>query len=71
MTLTEANIIWEACYGDDLNSDGWQRYTSAQRQQAIAVRSGAAFYDPEAERIDQRRAIRDGWVSSWGVWDGR
>jgi hypothetical protein len=41
MTLTEANTIWEACYGDDLNSDGWQRYTSAQRMQAIEVRQQA------------------------------
>jgi hypothetical protein len=42
MTLTEANTVWTACYGDDLNSDGWDRYTSAQRQQAIDVRDAHA-----------------------------
>jgi hypothetical protein len=70
MTLTEANTIWEACYGDDLNSDGWSRYTAAQRAEAIAIRNGApAFYDAEAERIDRRRAERDGWKTAH--WDGR
>lgn len=39
MTLIEANEIWNACYGDDLYSDGWQRYTSEQRLEAIAVRN--------------------------------
>jgi hypothetical protein len=42
MTLETANLIWNACYGDDLNSDGWQRYTSAQRQQAIETRDAHA-----------------------------
>ena len=42
MTITEANLIWNACYGDDLNSDGWALYTSAQRQQAIETRDAHA-----------------------------
>ena len=42
MTLTEANTIWTACYGDDMNSDGWALYTSAQRLQAIEVRDAHA-----------------------------
>ena len=44
MTLDQANVIWNACYGDDYvnASDGWDRYTSAQRQQAIDVRDAHA-----------------------------
>jgi hypothetical protein len=42
MTLETANLIWNACYGDDLNSDGWTRYTSRQRAEAIKVRQDAA-----------------------------
>ena len=40
MTLTEANTIWEACYGDT-NGTGWALYTSAQRLLAIEVRQQA------------------------------
>lgn len=25
----------------------------------------------DADAHDLRRAIRDGWISNWGVWDGR
>ena len=42
MTLETANLIWNACYGDDLNSDGWSIYSSAQRLQAIETRDAAA-----------------------------
>lgn len=24
-----------------------------------------------ADDYDRRRAIKDGWISNWGVWDGR
>jgi hypothetical protein len=41
MTLETANLIWDACYGDT-SGDGWQRYTSAQRQQAIETRDAHA-----------------------------
>ena len=42
MTLETANLIWNACYGDDLNSDGWTRYSSAERMQAIETRDAHA-----------------------------
>jgi hypothetical protein len=45
MTLETANLIWNACYGSTLASetaDGWERYTSAQRLQAIETRDAAA-----------------------------
>ena len=44
MTLDQANLIWNACYGDDYDNaaDGWDRYTSAQRQQAIDTRDAHA-----------------------------
>jgi hypothetical protein len=42
MTLETANLIWNACYGDDLNSDGWSIYSSAQRMEAIDVRNAHA-----------------------------
>ena len=42
MTLETANLIWEACYGDDLNSDGWSRYSSAERNEAIDTRNAHA-----------------------------
>ena len=45
MTLETANLIWNACYGSTLASetaDGWARYTSAQRMQAIEVRDAHA-----------------------------
>jgi hypothetical protein len=41
MTIDQANEIWNACYGDT-NGDGWQRYTSLQRQQAIETRDAHA-----------------------------
>ena len=25
----------------------------------------------DADALDRRRAIKDGWISNWGVWDGR
>lgn len=42
MTITEANEIWNACYGDPMADgaiDAWQRYTSHQRLQAIEIRN--------------------------------
>jgi hypothetical protein len=43
MTITEANEIWNACYGDpikyDATMDAWQRYTWMQREEAIRVRN--------------------------------
>lgn len=51
MTLQEANTIWEACYGDNV-TDGWERYTSWQRLEAIDVRQ------LEHERIN----------GGWGEW---
>jgi hypothetical protein len=42
MTIDQANEIWTACYGDDLTSDGWERYSSAQRMQAIETRDAHA-----------------------------
>ncbi|MGA1544647.1 MAG: hypothetical protein ACO388_07485 [Saprospiraceae bacterium] len=62
MTLTEANAIWEACYADP-EGKGWSLYTSAQRLQAIEVRSGDSqpSYDPELARLEQRQWERDGW----------
>lgn len=53
MTLTEANLIWNACYGDDLNSDGWERYSSAQRLEAI----------------DTRQQHHDRQHGTWGTWN--
>jgi hypothetical protein len=41
MTIDQANEIWNACYGDT-NGDGWQRYTSLQRMQAIETRDAHA-----------------------------
>ena len=52
MTLTEANEIWNACYGDDLDSDGWTRYTSAQRMEAI----------------DTRQLEHERQHGGWGIW---
>lgn len=55
MTLEEANIIWEACYGSNLASEtaeGWAKYTSWQRLEAIDVRQ------LEHERIN----------GGWGEW---
>lgn len=53
MTITEANEIWNACYGNDPNSDGWQRYTSEQRLEAIDTRQ------LEHERL----------TGGWGTWN--
>jgi len=36
MTIDQANLIWDACYGD--GTDGWSTYTSEQRQLAIEIR---------------------------------
>jgi hypothetical protein len=51
MTLNEANAIWDACYGDS-PSDGWTRYSSAQRLLAIETRQ------LEHERL----------TGGWGTW---
>jgi hypothetical protein len=71
MTLTEANEIWNACYGDTQEAvDGWDIYTPEQREQAINTRNAATFGDwNDADRIDARRAERDGWQTAY--WDGR
>lgn len=56
MTLTEANQIWEACYGSPLASDtahGWATYTSRQRQLAIEI----------------RQQEHDRQMGCWGVWN--
>jgi len=37
MTITEANLIWDACYGDP-QGNGWEIYTSEQRLEAIDTR---------------------------------
>jgi hypothetical protein len=45
MTLDEANTIWNACYGSCLASEtaeGWAKYTSAQRLEAIDTRDAHA-----------------------------
>jgi hypothetical protein len=62
MTLDEANAIWEACYGDT-SGNGWNLYSSAQRLEAIEIRSGGSqpLYDPELARLEQRQWERDGW----------
>lgn len=52
MTLEEANAIWEACYGDT-NGDGWTRYTSQQRLDAI----------------DTRQLEHERQTGGWGVWN--
>ena len=71
MTLTEANEIWNACYGDTQEGvDGWDIYTPEQRELAINTRNAATFTDwNDADRIDARRAERDGWETA--TWDGR
>ena len=55
MTITEANKIWEACYGPeswDIETwaDAWDSYTQAQREQAIATRDASV-------------------AGSWGTWN--
>jgi hypothetical protein len=44
MTLDEANLIWNACYGSDPSDvaatvDAWQTYDWMQRTEAIRVRN--------------------------------
>lgn len=54
MTITEANLIWNACYGSIDPNDtagGWALYTSAQRRKAIEIRDAHA---------------NDG---QWGIWN--
>lgn len=56
MTITEANKIWNACYGSRFASEtaeGWATYTSAQRLLAIEVRQ---------QEHDRQRGC-------WGTWD--
>jgi hypothetical protein len=53
MSIEQANLIWDACYGDDINSDGWSTYTSEQRQLAIEIRQ---------QDHDRQRGC-------WGVWN--
>jgi hypothetical protein len=53
MTLTEANAIWEACYGSNHVSKAWGKYNSRQRQLAIEIRQ---------QEHDRQRGC-------WGVWD--
>ena len=53
MSIEQANLIWDACYGDDINSDGWERYTSEQRLLAIEIRQ---------QDHDHQRGC-------WGVWN--
>ncbi len=53
MTITEANAIWNACYGAEPTSawaDAWDTYTAAQREQAIATRAASV-------------------AGSWGIWN--
>jgi hypothetical protein len=69
MTIIEANQIWNDCYSSNDHSL-WSKYTPEDRELAISVRNGKpAFYDIEAERIEARRAERDGWQTA--TWDGR
>lgn len=45
MTIDQANEIWNACYGSTLASEtaeGWAKYTSSQRMQAIETRDAHA-----------------------------
>jgi len=44
MTITEANAIWFDCY-QSTDLDLWNRYTDAQRRQAIATRDAHANGD--------------------------
>jgi hypothetical protein len=62
MTYQEAQQVFNAYY------DGTA--TRAEFDDAMVVINGnVPFYDAEAERIDHRRAVRDGWKTSY--WDGR
>jgi hypothetical protein len=56
MTITEANEIWEACYGSCLASEtaeGWAKYSSAQRLEAI----------------DTRQLEHERQHGGWGTWN--
>jgi len=69
MTIDEANLIWDACYGDPTAS-GFSLYTPEQREQAINARNAQTFQGwNDADKIDARRAERDGWETA--TWDGR
>jgi len=69
MSIDEANLIWDACYGDP-QGNGFSLYTPEQREQAINTRNGQTFQGwNDADRIDARRAERDGWQTA--TWDGR
>ncbi len=62
MTYAQAQEIFEAYYQGTA--------TCAEFDAAMAVINGdAPRYDAEAERIDRRRAERDGWQTA--TWDGR
>ena len=37
MSIEQANLIWDACYGDP-QGNGWEIYTSEQRLEAIDTR---------------------------------
>jgi hypothetical protein len=37
MTITEANLIWDACYASD-SPEGWLLFTNEQRLTAIETR---------------------------------
>ena len=55
MTITEANQIWEACYGPEswdieVWADAWDSYTQAQREQALTTRNASV-------------------TGSWGTWN--
>jgi hypothetical protein len=41
MTLDQANEIWNACYGDP-QGNGWDIYSSAERNEAIDTRNAHA-----------------------------
>jgi hypothetical protein len=52
MTITEANQIWNDCYGTSGVSPSWGKYTSAQRLLAIEIRQ---------QEHDRQRGC-------WGTW---
>jgi hypothetical protein len=55
MTPTQAEQIWQACYGDT-DGNGWATYTSEQRQLAIEIRQ---------QEHDRQRG---GW-GTWSISD--
>jgi hypothetical protein len=69
MSIDEANLIWDACYGDP-QGNGFSLYTPEQREQAINARNAQTFQAwNDTDKIDARRAERDGWETA--TWDGR